>query len=135
MLITMKSLSNGPTQVRTVRIPEPLWTRLTEWAQRAGVGDSEALRLLLAMGLDSPAPVQRRTPMPWMSPDHAYVQVPPGSDWWDLDDVVGCLPGARRHTGPRHRQSDRWWEIPREGAGDIESLFAGRPERVRLHVA
>src|SRR5688572_29457130 len=133
MLIHMKSLDKGPTQVRTVRIPQPLWDKLTEWAARSGVGDSEALRRLLALGIEGSHPVHSREQLPWMNPDYAYARVPKGDDWWDLDDLVGCLPGVRRYEPQSGRFSEVWWQVPRDQVAHLESLFHARPERLELY--
>lgn len=135
MLVRMRSLDEGETTPRTIRVPDALWGRLTDWAQRAGIGDSEALRKLLAIGLEQEPGVIIRQPMAWMRNETcaALAVVPPGSDWWDLDDLIGQLPGVVRYTRRSRNQSEVWWKIPAESVEALRSVFAGRPDRVRVY--
>lgn len=135
----MRSLNNGETTPRTFRVPDALWTRLTQWAQRSGLGDSEALRELLALGLKNDPGVVLRPAQAWMlrsglhPEEWLLAQVPPGSDAWDLDDILGQVPGARRYDRRNRNASQVWWQVPRREENTLRELFAGRPDRLRLH--
>lgn len=138
MLVCMNPLQEGGTTPRTVRVPDALWAKLTEWARHSGVGDSDALRTLLALGLDRGPMVVRREPLTWMT-EHghgvAFARVPSGPDWWDLDDLVGQVPGAVRYGRKNRNRSESWWVVPRDQAESLARLFDGRPDRIHLHYA
>ena len=140
MLMCMESLEEGVSTVHTIRIPESLWTRVTEWAARSGVGDSDALRRLLALGLEQEPGVVVRPPMAWMrasgldSQAWVFASVPRGRDWWDLDSLVGQVPGATRYVKRSGRNASMtWWQVPKQQEQSLRVLFAGRADRIRLH--
>lgn len=137
MLVRMKSLEEGVTTPRTVRVPDALWARLTGWAERSGLGNSEALRTLLALGLESEAHPYCNPPIPWMEAvdltQWVFACVPPGRDWWDLDSVVGQIPGAQRYVRAKGAQSGTWWQIPKSEEESLRVIFAGRPERLWIY--
>jgi hypothetical protein len=134
----MNSLDAGVTPPRTVRIPTPVWDRLTAWAEASGVGDAEALRMLLDVGLDTAPPITPlRPPRKWMTAvkgvdrsQWLMCAVTSGNEWWTLDDVLGSLEGAR----PVDYQSPFTWRmIPRDQMDALREIFAGRPNRLRMH--
>lgn len=130
----MESLENGPTPIRNVRIPDSLWQRLEEWAAKTGVGDAEALRELLRIGLETQPVAPVRPLHAWMrkqAPGQIFCTVPAGSDWWDLDSAVGELPGAQ--LAERGYSHDRWWRLPASELETVRAVFAHRPDRIRIH--
>ena len=128
----------GCSPVRPVRIPEDLWKRLTNWAQRSGVGNSEALRQLLHAGLETePSEIQAITDRSknfrsLVHPGEGLIAwVPSGPDWWDLDDLLGQITGARRADGSV-AQTPRY-AFPQSSLALIRAVFADRPDRVRVY--
>lgn len=133
----MESLSEGVTPLHAVRVPDALWSRLTEWAASSGVGDSEALRTLLRIGLDNTPPItplrpatagMRKASLPpgeWL-----FARVTDGPEWWDLDSILAQVPGARKIG---IRATHEWRAIPADQMDAVRELFAGQPGRLRLH--
>ena len=158
----MNPLDEGVSPVRSVRIPESLWSRLADWARASGVGDADALRELLRLGLETQPGVVLKAPEKWMlaaprvhscadgtasavclgapcgsawsfnRPAWLLARVLPGSDWWDLSEVLDRVPGAVKADG-KHRQPTQWIAVPAESLPALRELFAGRADRIRVH--
>lgn len=161
--MTMESLNDGPTSAHSIRIPDPLWNRLTAWAKQSGVGDAEALRTLLRLGLETPATPAVRPPAKWMlipeMPHHCLggrrrssgcLGAPCGAAWqfdrkgWllaqvpagaDRWDLSAVLAKAPGAVAAKGKRERPidYVAIPTASLPSVQAMFEGRADRVRIH--
>lgn len=132
----MTTEKESDMSMRSVRVPNELWAKLTAWAEASGVGDSEALRELLRLGTEQEPRVIYKPALKWMSQyrrtglrNGCWIVgfVKPGPDWNYLDDVMGSFLGRTSVNGPG---TQRWHAIPRRHSEAFQTLMSGRCDRV-----
>jgi hypothetical protein len=131
----------SPAPVRAVRIPDDMWQELTEWSVRCGLGNSEALRKMLRLHLDTRAPeVVVDKPTAWMTkltpPPGKWVlcSISGGAAWMTLDDILREVSGVHpvhpvsSDTPPRYP----WYRVQRSQAQALAELFSGHTRRLKF---
>lgn len=116
-------------------ITEEAWAEAQRWGQFTGTPDDDLAAALIHRALHAVHQIQVQPMASWMrktrtaETDGIAVTVLNGRNWWELDDRLRAVRGARPMTGPTARA---WYSMPYTHLDTIRTLFADAPDRVRI---